>query len=519
MGAMTALPVRGGRSRARAPVLLTLVSALLYAAAFPPLGLYPLAWIALAPFLWALGRVGPLAAAGLGLLWSVVLGLGTAYALPGMISGYFETSAALGWAGLVATSLVLSGSYLAPVSAWLSWQSRRAGIHPFAFAAAWGGYEYARAHLLVPSPWALTAYSQLPATAFVQSADVVGAFGLGMLIAAGNACVASLLDARLRPRRPAVAWLAVLVLCAGALGYGAWRLGEPLDPGREIDVALVQSGVEPHWRSEQAHRYRDANLDRHLQLTASAIDSQPDLVLWPEFAVDFFLRERTEERQRLLGATRASGAELLLGAPDYRYRLSGPEYFNAAFLLRGGVLVDRHRKVQLMPFSEENPLREVVAIGSDRYTRGEEARPLRSRHAAIGVLLCSEVIHPGHVRELVRAGAQLLANPSNDDWLGSGGAARQLLDAVSMRAIENRRWVVRSSVNGYTGVIDPHGRLRGVVPAAEPAVLLAQVRASDVTTPYQRFGDVAPQLAVAALALFSLHPLAARRRTTQRRLS
>jgi apolipoprotein N-acyltransferase len=517
MGAMTALPVRGGRSRARAPVLLTLTSALLYAAAFPPLGLYPLAWVALVPFLWALARVGPLAAAGLGLLWSLGLGLGTAHALPGMISGFFETSPAVGWAGLLATSLVLSGCYLAPVAAWLAWQQRRGSLHPFAFAAAWGVYEYARAHLLIPNPWALTAYSQLPASAFVQSADLVGPFGLGMLIAANNACVASLLDARLRPR--AVAWLAVLVLCAGALGYGAWRLGEPLDPGRGIEVALVQSGVEPHWRAEQAPRYRDANLDRQLELTASAIDSHPDLVLWPEFAVDFFLRERSEQRQRLLAATRNSGAEWLLGAPDYRYRLSGPEYFNAAFLLRGGALVDRHRKVQLMPFSEENPLREVVAIGADRYTRGNQARPLRSTSAAIGVLLCSEVIHPGHVRELVRAGAQLLANPSNDDWLGNGGAGRQLLDAVSMRAIENRRWIVRSSVNGYTGVVDPYGRVRGLVPHAEPAVLLAQVSASDVTTPYQRFGDVAPQLAVAALVLFSVHPLAARRRTTQRRRS
>src|SRR5207244_9937530 len=56
-------------------------------------------------------------------------------------------------------------------------------------------------------------------------------------------------------------------------------------------------------------------------------------------------------------------------------------------------------------------------------------------------------------------GAELFLNISNDGWFGHSAAAEQHLHMVRVRAVENRRWIVRSTNSGYTVSVDPYGRI------------------------------------------------------------
>src|SRR5207245_731289 len=78
-----------------------------------------------------------------------------------------------------------------------------------------------------------------------------------------------------------------------------------------------------------------------------------------------------------------------------------------------------------------------------------------------GVFICYEAIYPGEVRRFAANGAQLLLNISNDGWFGRSAAAEQHLHMVRVRAVENRRWSVRATNNGYTVSVDPYGRIIG----------------------------------------------------------
>ena len=55
-------------------------------------------------------------------------------------------------------------------------------------------------------------------------------------------------------------------------------------------------------------------------------------------------------------------------------------------------------------------------------------------------------------------GAEVLVNISDDGWYGDTSAPWQHLNMARMRAIENRRWILRDTNNGVTAVIDPYGR-------------------------------------------------------------
>ena len=64
------------------------------------------------------------------------------------------------------------------------------------------------------------------------------------------------------------------------------------------------------------------------------------------------------------------------------------------------------------------------------------------------------------VRHFAQLGAEVLVNISDDGWYGDTSAPWQHLNMARMRAIENRRWLLRDTNNGVTAVIDPYGRVR-----------------------------------------------------------
>jgi apolipoprotein N-acyltransferase len=116
---------------------------------------------------------------------------------------------------------------------------------------------------------------------------------------------------------------------------------------------------------------------------------------------------------------------------------------------------------------------------------------------SLGVFICYEAIYPGEVRRFATEGATLLVNISNDGWFGRSAAARQHLLMARVRAVENRRWLLRATNNGYTASVDPYGRIYEPLPT--------DVRASadlpyDFRTDrsiYTRFGDWFAWLCVA----------------------
>jgi apolipoprotein N-acyltransferase len=128
---------------------------------------------------------------------------------------------------------------------------------------------------------------------------------------------------------------------------------------------------------------------------------------------------------------------------------------------------------------------------------------LPAEAAAVGAFLCAEAMDPEAARRLSAAGAELLANPSNDFWFSAAPAARLQLETASVRAVEERRWLLRATPTGYSALVDPHGRIAVASGYGGAAVLRGEVRRSRVTTPYQQLGDAPLGVAAAAVGLAS----------------
>jgi apolipoprotein N-acyltransferase len=224
------------------------------------------------------------------------------------------------------------------------------------------------------------------------------------------------------------------------------------------------------------------------------------LVVWPETAVPYV----PADVQSWLG-----GRDLLTGVSAY-----DDGYRNRIVFYRAGRVVASYDKTVLVPFGERFPWRRELGWLYDFFfkafglgqladtTPGEELRPL----GPYGAYVCYESVFGRVARGLVRNGAELLVNVSNDAWFGPTFGVRQHFDMGRLRAVETGRWLLRAGNDGITAAIDPYGRVVAELPRGERSWLAAPYSMSSSRTPYVYWGDWPVFLLAALLALLGRAP-------------
>jgi apolipoprotein N-acyltransferase len=117
------------------------------------------------------------------------------------------------------------------------------------------------------------------------------------------------------------------------------------------------------------------------------------------------------------------------------------------------------------------------------------------------VLLCNEAMIPELASARVRDGAAYLVNPSNDTWIPSRRFADHLFDIVRLRAVEQRRFLVRASTSGPSAIVDPFGRVQARSEPFSQAVVTGWIRPERERSLYSRLGDAFACLCAASVPL------------------
>jgi len=239
------------------------------------------------------------------------------------------------------------------------------------------------------------------------------------------------------------------------------------------------------------------------------------LIVWPETAFNDFIPAnigsvRNDTRLPFWG----NNVSLLFGALTFS---SETAYHNSAVaILPDGTIPAPYHKRILMPFGEYTPLgdlfpfiKELNATAGD-FTPGTSVsvfsfpRADGSGNYGVAPLICYEDIVPQLARSAVRQGAQVLVNITNDAWFGDTPAPHQHHVIAAWRAIENRRYLLRSTNSGLTAIVDPLGRTVGQLPTFADGVLESNIVPLDIATPYSTLVGDDPWWLLTIIALIGV---------------
>lgn len=501
-------------------VLWAALSGVAVGLSFAPVGAWPLAWVALAPFWFALGETrSKRGAVAVGAVF------GASMCLVGMEWLRNATPAAL--VGLSIYFALFYGGMALCLRPICRWGGRG---QPLLLAAAWVGSDFLIGRLFTGIPWLFLGYTQVSLSSLIQIADVTGVHGVTFLCASSAAVLTRVV--RLRLGRGGVAsggagGISVLlwaVAVAGAWAYGHYGRE---DSGREnaatksgLTVAVIQPNIPQQLKDSGNPIARDEVVRRNDELTRAVVRERRDIdvVLWAETMNPYQVLGAGKSRDFARGAEAYGGfarrydAAFLLGtlywdppAPEGELR----RYRNSVMLFdRNGAVAGRFDKLHPIPWGEYVPLR-IGFLESllAKYTGfpllmlpGEQRTVFRVDHGEMrsgrfSALICFDIIYPRYARQLVRGGADFLVNVTNEAWFRESAEFDQLLAQSIFRAIENRTDVVRATNSGISGWVDYRGRVREriVIDGRDRAVqgtLVCRPTRSKGGGFYTRFGDV-----------------------------
>jgi len=342
----------------------------------------------------------------------------------------------------------------------------------------------------VPWPWTLAGVAVLGATGFGVVARLV-LFGAAF-----------------------AAWRKSLKALALACGAGAVLVGSTLaapgfQPASEPElVAAIQPNVllELRWAGENL-----ATIEGWVwELSGKAARGGARWVVWPESAIPRLFERDELFRQKVLAFAAQHGLWLVLNSIGFG---GEGQYANSMYAVSPQGEFSRYDKVHLVPFGEYVPawasyafLRPLVReVGG--FTPGAGPRLLPGPVGPFGPAVCYEVAFPLHAAAQVRAGARVLVTVTNDGWYGHTAAPYQHLALAILRAMENRRFLVRAANTGISAVVDPRGRVLESLGIGERGLVLARVQGGRGVTPAARWAlplHLFPVFCFAVAILFSL---------------
>ncbi|MBI4432861.1 MAG: apolipoprotein N-acyltransferase [Candidatus Omnitrophica bacterium] len=398
-------------------------------------------------------------------------------------------------------------------------------------ASFWTILEWARSWFITGIPWALLAYTQWKNIAFIQIADIVGAYGVSFCVIAVNLFLFKLIrpsshaifEEAVQKKQYGLRMAGVLAsLLFVVLAYGFIHLKKPETSPTVLHVSVAQGNVpqEEKWDA----RIKGIIFEKYKRLTFMSAIERSDLIVWPETSFPGYLEDEPVMASQLRSVARQSKTWVLVGAPTIGDLEKGLRFFNSAILFSpNGEEAARYSKLHLVPFGEYVPLEPILGwvrsfaeIG--RFDPGQELTvfQIESRYQPnrirpkFGVLICFEDIFPGLVRRFVLNGADFLVNMTNDAWFGRTSAPYQHAQASIFRAVENRVPVVRAANTGLSCFISSEGRIVASVNDKGQEIFVTGHQGYDITLRkgqsfYTRFGDLF--LLLPAILLFALRKL------------
>lgn len=394
------------------------------------------------------------------------------------------------------------------------------------FPIFWVTLEYLLTLTDLRFPWLLLGHGLAKFNLFIQAADIIGTNGLSLIVAYTNVLLFKSFFERKENQKLNAKPLVVAVIIFLCLGvYGIYKVSSFKISENKVKVGIVQPDLNP-WDKWSTGNLGDL-LNMYLSLSQKCVDDGAEVILWPETALpvyafggSFLIVENS-----IYKFLDSNDVSLLTGMPDIIYDLNENNipvdskfseqgnYFyrtyNAVLGLNPGTReIQRYGKMKLVPLGERVPFVDQFAflgdllkwgVGITGWNIGKDTTIFSIYNdeldtVKVGGLVCYESVDPVFVTSFVQKGAELITVVTNDSWYGKSSGPYQHKDFAILRAVENRRSVVRCANGGVSCIINAKGEILSETDMFVKTTLVGEVPVQTEKTFYSENPLIVPIL-------------------------
>jgi apolipoprotein N-acyltransferase len=335
-------------------------------------------------------------------------------------------------------------------------------------------------------PWLTIGHGLAKFTSFIQIADIVGAFGLSFIVLWINIFIyKGLKSFKENVKVSTIYFSAAASIFILIIIYGFVKISSVNKEERKIKVGIIQPNIDP-WNKWELGGL-DEILNNYFSLSQKCVDEGAKIILWPETALPVYLLSGTyqSEVDSIYSFLKKNNVSLLTGMPDFiiynenaprnaKYSEVGKYHYmtyNSILLLQPNTdNIQRYGKMQLVPLGEHTPFVDQLpflgdllkwGVGISGWNVGQDTTVFKvvtdKDTIKIGGLVCYESVFPTFPNYFVDRGAEFLTVLTNDSWYGKLSGPYQHKEFANLRAVENRRAVVRCANGGLSCLINKFG--------------------------------------------------------------
>lgn len=404
------------------------------------------------------------------------------------------------------------------------------------FPFIWTGFEYSHNLGELAFPWIELGNTETYNLHRIQYAQLVGVHGITFLICLISVILFYILYSlitgkiKLFSKTVFVSFAVIVMLIIfpniysynyllNNANYDKYFVTE--DSSKIIRTAIIQPNVDPFKKWEGN---RDSLVDTYISKLNESLTLNPDLIVLHETSVPYYFLEDyyTYNTEKFINFVNRNNKLLLMGIPHLEYfpdsvkapgdakimSISKRKYgtYNSAILIEPDKTINQyqiHKKAKLVPFSEHMPyskyfpfLKKFIkwGVGISSWNEGDSLLIFNLKYKKIdtklAVLICFESVFSDYVSQGVKEGAQFLIIITNDGWWGNNGGPVQHEQFAVLRAIENRKWIIRAGQTGISCFIDPLGNIYDTIPYDTEGIVVKDIYTNTDQTFYSIHGDV-----------------------------
>ena len=356
-------------------------------------------------------------------------------------------------------------------------------VKVIALPPLWLLTEWCRGWMLTGFPWLNIGSSQTDSV-LASFAPIFGDYGVTFFVCVSSMAIIMVIAGDTKQKFASIFLLMIIITSSIILTDINWTN----DLKKDMNIVLIQGAIsqKQKWKPEQ----RQKTYEIYSNLSKPFWSS--DLIVWPETAIPSLYHLADDFIKPISNKEISSNAFFMSGIA-YEDKESN-NYFNSVLLINS-----KHHfyhKYHLVPFGEYLPFKSLLdeilnflKIPMSNFTSGNpEEKIFETDRGIFGMSICYEDAYGTEIRKAL-PNANILINVSNDAWFGDSFAPHQHLQIARMRAIENGRYLLRSTNTGISAVIDNKGNVVSRSPQFKPHALSATVKLYDGETPFSKFGN------------------------------
>ena len=266
-----------------------------------------------------------------------------------------------------------------------------------------------------------------------------------------------------------------------------------------MSISVIQPSSDPFKKYDADY---SITLESNLINLLKKISNSSDLVVIPEAELPYTTNNpRFDE---FIENTEISN-KLIIGAWLFEKNL----LYNSIYVPSNG---NYYKKVHLVPFGEYIPfiesMRGIISFFdlpmSNVKSGPQNQKNLIINNYKVASPICFDIAFPKTVRKMNKS-SDFIINISNDTWFGSSIGPYHHLNIARIRAIENNKWIIRSTNDGFSAIISNKGTIvkkleKGVVGIMEGNITPIKERSF-----YNKYGYILSSLFSFIFVLLSLN--------------